>query len=270
MSDATQPYDPIAESPIAESRAQFIAPPQSQYQGCLYGCLFVVGAAIALTVCAGIGGYWLLSGQVEKYTSATPAELPSVDYTDEQFEALEARVDAFAEAVEQGETPAEDLELSAEELNALISQDEDMKGRVFIRIEDGQVSGDISIPTDPLPGGNGRFFNGSATLDVSMEAGVLIVTLADAEVNGEALPQQFVDAMANENLAKEAYKNAETAEVLRRFEEISVSGDKILLKMRREESNADDSLEPEPQTLDSPDEALKMKRNTENSFATER
>lgn len=235
MSDVNQPqpYDPT-QVPGAQQ--------PSSSRGCLYGCLFVLAAGVGLMLCAGIGGFLIIRGQVEKYTSAMAADLPTVEYTPEQFEQLEARVEAFTELLESGETPEADLELSAEELNALLTRDEQMRGRVFVRIEDGHVTGDVSIPTDGIPGGNGRFFNGSASLDVSMDEGVLIVTLADAELNGEKLPQEFVDVMANENLAKEAYKNVESAKMLRKFENIAVEGDKIVLKLRRPESTEDDPV----------------------------
>jgi len=229
MSQAHQPYDPA----VPPQHPPDYEPRKSR--GCLYGCLSIAGAAVALTLCAGIGGYWLVTSQVKKYTSETPVDLPVVEYTEEQIDSLETRIENFTDAMDAGQTPDQDLELTAEEINALIGNDEDLRGRVFVRIANGEVSGDVSIPADFVPGGKGRYFNGSATVDVSMEGGVLIVTLVDADVNGKKLPDEITDALANENLAKEVYKNKEHAEVLRKFEKISVEGDKILLKVRRPE-----------------------------------
>ncbi|MEO8496414.1 MAG: hypothetical protein ABI614_15205, partial [Planctomycetota bacterium] len=98
--------------------------------------------------------------------------------------------------------------------------------------QDGEVIGDVSIPVDFLPGGKGRFFNASATFNVTLENGVLIVTLKDANVKGEKLPQQFIDAMGKENLAKDAYKDPEVAATLSRIESLSIEHDKIILKPR--------------------------------------
>jgi hypothetical protein len=226
MSSISNEYQPAPET-VPQPQ------PPRKSRGCLYGCLFVLFSGIALLVCAGVGGYWWVSTQVQKYTSATPAELPSVELPAEQMSGLESRVNAFSDAIESGEAPPEDLVLTADEINALIGKQEQLRGKVFVRIKDGQVSGDLSIPTDPIPGGKGRYFNGSASFNVSMEEGVLIVTLADAEVNGERVPPQAIEALSKENLAREAYKDAKTAEVLRRFESISVEDDKIILKVRQ-------------------------------------
>ena len=225
-----------------ETQPEPAPPPQKSSRGCLYGCLFVVFSGIALLVCAGVGSYWWISNQVEKFTSATPAELPTVDYDPEELAELEKRVDTFTEAFDRGEIPPDDLVLTAEEINALIGKDEDMRGKVFVKIEDGQVSGDVSIPVpEVIPGGEGRYFNGSGSFEVSMNGGVLIVTMTDGEVNGERLPQEAIDALARENLAKGVYDNPDAAKTLRQFESVSIEDDKIILKVRREKETTDEA-----------------------------
>jgi hypothetical protein len=209
---------------------------------------------VALVLCAGIGGYWFVSNQVAKYTSETPVKLPTVEFTPEQLVELEDRLARFKTTIDEGNTPEEDLVLTAEEINALIGKEEKLRGRVFVKIEDGQVTGDLSVPTDVLPGGKGRFFNGSATFDVSMEGGVLIVTLADAEVNGEPVPQQVVDGMSRENLAKDLYKDPQNAKFIRRVESVSVEDDKIILKFRRDETTAEETTAEQTETGSTPSE----------------
>ena len=213
-------------------------------RGCLYGCLAVGVLILGTFICGGFAVYFFIAGQVEKYTAATATELPAVEYTEEQLESLHARIDTFKEAVE-GDEQAEDLVLTAEEINALINEEEKMRGRAHVDIKDDVVIGDISIPTDSLPGGKGRFFNASATFDVSLERGVLIVTLNSAEVKGEPVPEEFMEAMRKENLAKDVYKDPENAKVLSRFESIEIVDDKIILRLKREEesSDTDDSSE---------------------------
>ena len=212
------------------------ATPKSS-RGCLYGCLIVGGIMIAGVLCAGIGGYMFVKGQVEKWTSATPVEIPVVEYTPEQLAELEKRIESFGEAAEGGDSDATELVLSAEEINAWLSKDENLKGNVFVRIEDGQVSADVSVPLNevPIPGTKGRYFNGSASVDVSMEGGVLVVTMTDAEVNGERLPEDFIQGMSQQNLAQDVYKNPDNAKMLRRFDDIRIEGDKLHLKLREQE-----------------------------------
>jgi hypothetical protein len=188
---------------------------------------------LLLTVGGGFAGYWWLQGQVNKWTSDTPADLPIVEYSEEEIQEIKDRVETFQETVDEGDTP-EQLVLTAEEINALISEEEDFKGRVYVRLEDGKISGDVSIPTDFLPGGEGRYFNASATFNASLDNGVLIVTLVDAEVKGERVPAPFIEGMSQENLAKDVYKDPEVAQTLRRFESMRIEDDKIILIPRRQ------------------------------------
>ncbi|QEF97400.1 hypothetical protein Mal15_14400 [Stieleria maiorica] len=210
-------------------------PPQSSGSGngCLWGCLIAGGLFIGSILCAGFGGYWFLSNQIAKYTSDTPVQLPTVEYSEEELAKLDARVESFRDKLDAGETPEEDLILTADDINALISSNEDLKGKVYVKIENDQVEGDVSFPLDKLPMGKGRYFNGSATFNVSMDGGVLIVTVDQAEVNGEPVPEQFMEGMRQENLAKDVYKDPDNARFMSRFEDIRVEGDKFILRVKR-------------------------------------
>ena len=211
--------------------------PKSSCGCCAWGCLVMFLLVVFVVVGGGLGTYWWLQGQVTKYTADTAADLPVVELPEEELAEVQGRVDNFKETIEAGETP-EDLVLTAEELNALITKEEKLRGKVYVTIEDGEVGGEVSIPADAFPGGKGRFFNASAKFDVSLENGVLIVTLADAEVKGQKLPQQFIDTMGKENLAKDMYKDPEMAKTLGRIESISIEHDKIVLKPRAAMSDA--------------------------------
>lgn len=213
---------------------QYQPPTQNSNKGCLWGCLIAGGLIVAAVLCAGFGLYFFLTGQVEKYSSPTPVELPSVEYTDEEMAALESRIQTFREKLDAGETPEEDLELTADDINAMINANKDLKGKAFVDIEDDQVKGKVSIPLDGVPGGSGRYFNGSASFNVSMEGGVLIVTVDQAEVKGEPVPEQFLAPLRQENLAKDIYKDPENAKFMRQFEDIRIEDNKILLRVKRD------------------------------------
>jgi hypothetical protein len=219
--DQLNPYEGDTGEPVKKS----------SFGCCLWSCLTITLFTILAFVAAGIGGYFWLTSTVEQYTSATPDTLPQVQLTEEQVVDLEARVESFQQSVKQGEEPQQ-LVLTADDLNALIQQDEQLKGRVHVVIQDGQIAGRISIPADMIPGGKGRYFNASATFDVSVENGVLIVTCSDAEVKGEKLPSAFIEGLKQENLAKDAYKNPEFADLLRRIERLEVQDDKVLIQSR--------------------------------------
>lgn len=245
--------------------------PASQGRGCFFwGCLVTAILFLVLLVGIPVALYFTAKHYVNKYTSDTAAEIAVVELPEEELEALKARFDTFNNALEAGEQP-EDLELTAEEINALINENPDFKERAFVRIQDGQVGGDISIPTDQFPGGGGRFFNASADFDVSMEGGVLIVTLADATVNGTPLPQPFLDTMEQENLAKDLYDDAETAEVLRKFESVEIKENRILLKAKpvAEEPTADTEADTETDSEAAPEPVTEVEAGDEESVEQE-
>ncbi|WP_404310807.1 hypothetical protein [Neorhodopirellula lusitana] len=130
-----------------------------------------------------------------------------------------------------------ELVLTANEINALINSEEELRKRVFVRIEDGRLFGTISIPTDMVPGGSGRYLNADGEFDVSMKDGILVVRLVDASVKGERIPDEILEGFSQGNLAKDAYKDTKNAEILRKFESIEVKDDSIILKLKTPESD---------------------------------
>lgn len=244
---------------FSASDPRFDEQPQSPVQtrersggrGCFFwGCLTLALVFLALLIGILLALYFTAKHYINKYTSDAPMEIAVVELSEEEIDALKGRFEAFEASIKEG-GEAQDLEVSAEEINALIAEDEDLKGRVLVRISDGRVGGDISFPMDDLPGGGGRYLNATADFDVSMEGGVLMVTLADATVNGSPLPQPVMQQLSGQNLAKDAYKDRENAEVLRKFESIEVVGDKIILKARPKPP-----AEPVAAEIESMDEAV--------------
>lgn len=220
---ANESYDPFYEEPTRKSGCG----------GCLlWGCLISALLGLLLLVGIPVAGYFAIKHYVNKYTTDKPAAVEVVKLEEQELLELQNRFESFEAAVKEGAGPP-DFEVTARELNGLINSNEELKGRVFVRIADGQVGGDLSFPADALPGGGERFFNATADFKVSLDGGVLIVTLADATINGVQLPKQALDALASENLAKDAYKDPDTAKLLRRFESLEIIGDRIVLKAKR-------------------------------------
>ena len=160
-------------------------------------------------------------------------QLPKVEMPEEQRKALKDRVEAFRKAVNAG-TPIEPLVLTSDDLNVLISENEDLKGSIYVTVEGDEVKGKVSFPLDKLNVGmvRGRYLNGEADLKASLKDGVLIVTLDSIEVNGKKPPEEFLQGMRQQNLAKDAYKDQETANMMRKLESLEIKDGKIILKVR--------------------------------------
>ncbi|MFO0890522.1 MAG: hypothetical protein U0790_15440 [Isosphaeraceae bacterium] len=207
-------------------------------RGCFfYGCVIASILAALLLIALAVGAFFFmrfLSGVVDEWTSPSPMELPRVQIPEEDRQSVRRRVDEFRKAVESG-TADEPLVLSSDNLNALIEENEDLRGKIFARIEGDKLKARVSIPLDRLGVGmlRGRYLNGEAELKASLSQGVLVVTLDSVEVNGKRLPENLLQELRDQNLAKDAYNNPRHAGLIRRFESLEIKDGRIILKPRQ-------------------------------------
>ena len=231
---------------IAPPPATPAAEPAKQ-RGCFfYGCITV----LVLTVLVGIAGFFLVryglnkfTAFVEQYTETTPMTLESVEMSKADYQQLDKRVTAFADAVNARKaTPP--LVLTENEINALIANNpawRSLKGKVYVTIEGDQIKGKVSIPMDDLaqaPGLSrlkGRYLNGSAALKVSLTNGVLAVTILSLEVKGQSPPPPVMAQLQTINFAQNSAQDPKTQEMIGRFESIEVKDGKITIKVSAKE-----------------------------------
>lgn len=211
------------------------SPPARKGRGCLfYGCLTCVVLVLLAAVLA-IVTVRFVKNQVNAYTDAQPMKLPKVEMTDAEFEKLDERVKSFGDAMERGK-PAEPLILTERDINALIAKTtaaKELADKVYVSVNGNEVKGQVSIPLSRLGWlGKGRYLNGEATFNVSLENGVLIVTAREIRVKGKPLPETFMSQLRHENLAKDAYKDEKNAEAIRKLESIQVQESQVVIKAR--------------------------------------
>ena len=211
------------------------SPPPRKGRGCLfYGCLTCVVLLLILAVLA-VVAIRFVKNQVNAYTDSQPMKLPRVEMTDAEYQQLDERVKAFGDAMEKGK-PAEPLILAERDINALIVKAANLKelaDKVYVSVNGNEVKGQVSIPLSRLGWlGKGRYLNGEATFNVSLENGVLIVTAREIKVKGKPLPESFMSQWRHENLAKEACKDPKSAEAIRKLDSIQVQESQVLIKAR--------------------------------------
>jgi hypothetical protein len=205
-------------------------------RGCFfYGCL----AAVVMVIVGLIGGYlgvrYFVNKLVNTYTDTAPLAIPTVETTQAEADALLERVRVFKNALAGG--TAQPLAIGTRELNTLIafSPDfKDLKGKAYVDIEGDRLRGQISLPLDQLPflGAKGRYLNGEASLKASLENGILVVTLDSLKVKGKDAPAEVLAALRKENLAKDIYRNPDTAKILGLLETIEIKDDKLTIRPR--------------------------------------
>ena len=203
------------------------------FYGCVIASVLAVLLIIALAVLAYIGMRFF-SGFVEEWSSPAPAELPKVQVSEEERKSVRERVDAFRKALEEG-TATNPLVLTSDDLNALIEENSDLRGRLFARVEGDKLKAQISFPLEKLLKIGmlkGRYLNGEAELKASLSEGILEVIMETLEVNGKRPPERFLSELRKQNLAKDAYENPKNVEMIRRFESLEIKDGKIILKPR--------------------------------------
>jgi hypothetical protein len=201
--------------------------------GCFfYGCIIASILAVLFVILLGVIMFFawrFFMGVVNDYTSTTPRELPKLEMPDEQRQTVKKRFDDFRQAVNDGK-PTDTLVLTSDDINALIEEDPDLRGRAHVKIEGDEVKGEISLPLDNV-GLKGRYLNGEAEVKASLTNGVLIVTLDSVEVNGKKVPEQLMQQFRQQNLVQNFYKDQKNAEMMRRLEKLEIKDGKITLKV---------------------------------------
>jgi len=218
-------------------------PPKKR--GCLfYGCLTLTILAV-LVVVMGLVGFFVVRGMynraVNEYTSTTPQAIESVAYTPAELDALQARMKQFQKALDQGKA-GEELVLNAKDLNILIAEEptvKDLKGKLFVMIEDDRIKGKVSIPLRDIGWFklSGRYLNGLAAFRVALEGGKLDVRLEEVEVNGKPLQNSrllgpIVTEMKNKNLAEDYQRDTRQSDNIRKFDTIQIKDGKVILKTK--------------------------------------
>jgi len=150
---------------------------------------------------------------------------------------LEQRVGEFGTAAEAGEKPAP-LVLTSDDLNALIANHPSwrlIRGKVYVSMQDDQVTGDIALPLDDfvehiprMSRLEGRYLNGTATLRVVLVDEILVVSLRSLKIKGEELPSELMDELRKRNLVDKSQANAITD----KLESIEVKDGKLTIKAR--------------------------------------
>lgn len=204
---------------------------------CFYGCL----GMLLITVLGGLGiffgGRMMLNQFRDKYTDVAARDLPTVEYTQEDADALTDRITAFRDAMEKGEETGP-LELDTRDLNILIAEKLgaptgggiDLSDAVYLEIVDDLIRAEISLPLDFLPLWKDRFINASGSVSAEISNGRLGVYVQELEVRGEAFPQAVMDNLSQENLAADAVsQNPELRDGLADIEELVIRDGKIII-----------------------------------------
>jgi len=200
------------------------------------GCLFFGGLAAVVLVVVLLGiylGYRYAKGIVNQLTDTKPMSLPSVHLAQAQMFQLHDRVATFQDAVRDEESTSP-LELSADELNALIETDPALaalKNHVYVSIDGSQLRAQISFPAEDLglDALRGRYINASGVFDATLTNEQLRITAESLTAKGKPVPRHVMRRIAGQNLAAKFNENPRAATGLKKLQSIEVKNGKLII-----------------------------------------
>ena len=201
-------------------------------RGCLFwGCMGCGGVGVLAIIVAIVLGVLAKRG-LETYTAEEAIEIPVLQLTDEQAEAMAQHHQALYDGIasRDGKTYI----LTADDLNNWIMEEEDLglAGNLYVYIEEDTIRADASLPLDEFFGLTDRYLNGKIEFTIEYADGRLDIHIKDVLVNEELLPEKFLEGIRSENLAEDMNADPEFEEKMKNVESIEVKDGKIYLTVK--------------------------------------
>lgn len=167
-------------------------------RGCLILLVFLIVLAIACF--AGVywglhrhsalfyGNYWLAK---TRSIAEAPTAVPGFNASNQQIQLIQERWQDFEQKTRAGQ-PAE-IELSADDINALIATSDDVRGKVFASIDGDQLRLQASLPIGGVLGRPGYYFNGDVIIELKGAQSLDSPRLSRITINGEQVPTDFLN-----------------------------------------------------------------------------
>ncbi|HEX8280360.1 MAG TPA: hypothetical protein VF551_03200 [Chthoniobacterales bacterium] len=208
-----------------------MTPPPRRAAGCFgIGCLSFAGFFLFLGVAFVGGGIWAVHHLRQNYSSTAPLSLAQLNAAPEDEsarddapfneqetavptppalesapvpppprppranrsgEAVERRWKAFERAARRGERAR--IELTDDEINALLTNDPDLRGKALVDIRGNVGHVRVSIPLDKLVFMGGRYLNGEATVESSPDGDPAKARISNILIGNQPMADDFLD-----------------------------------------------------------------------------
>ena len=178
------------------------APPRRKGLGCFArGCLIVLIFAIVLAIAGFAGLYWGLHRNSALFYGSywlaktrslaeAPTSVPIFSASDQQIQLVQERWEDFQQKTRAGQ--AAEIELSADDINALIATSEGTRGKVFVSIDGNLLRLQASVPIGGFLGRPGYYFNGEVVIELQGAQSLDNPQFSRIAINGEQVPTDFL------------------------------------------------------------------------------
>ena len=213
--------------------------------GCMaFGCLLTV----VLFSLGGLGAYFgvktLIDSAVYKYTEPYQRDLTKTFLSAQESLDVTDKLEQFAKSMSGGDG-AEDLELSAKDINYLISNSNEplfreLRNKVYVELDGGTLKTEISVPLDGtgMKDLQGRYLNGAAEIALGVkENGEFEIDLKAIDANGFRIPDAALKAFKQQtDFMDRIFKHPRFAKYSKYIEKVDIDGDKLTLKVKKGKS----------------------------------
>jgi len=180
------------------------APPRREGLGCFgRGCLILLVFVMVLAIACFAGMYWGLHRHSALFYGSywmaktrslaeAPTPVPEFNASNQQIQLVQERWQEFEQKTRAGQSA--EIELSADEVNALVATSEDVRRKVFVSIDRDQLRLQTSVPIGQFFGRPGYYFNGDVIIE--LEGAQPLdgpPRFRRITINGEQVPTDFLD-----------------------------------------------------------------------------
>jgi hypothetical protein len=177
--------------------------PPKKGMGCFArGCLILVVFAIVLAIACVAGLYWgfqrhsaIVHGiywLAKTHSIAeAPARVPEFAASEEQIQRVHERWRDFEQKIRAGQ-PAQ-IELTADDLNSLITANRAARWRAFVSIQDNRLRLQASVPLGEFFGRSNYYFNGDIMVELNGAQSLEHPQLSRIIVNNKPVPRDLLN-----------------------------------------------------------------------------
>jgi hypothetical protein len=165
-------------------------PPQKGTGCCAKGCLILIAFLILLAIAFAAGTYFAVRYLRAEYFPAEHIRLPASVSTPEDQQAVRARWEAFEAAARAHESAR--IELTADDLNALIASEPALHGKAQVSIENDVGHLRVSIPLDAVRWLRGHYVNAECTVQSSPDGDPAAARVTSIFVNGRPMGDELL------------------------------------------------------------------------------
>jgi hypothetical protein len=174
------------------ANATWIEPPPPQRGlGCFgKGCLILLVFFILLGLAFVAGTYVALRYLRSEYFPATQVQLPTGSATEDEQQSVRSRWDAFEKAARAHR--AARIELTANDLNALIASEPDLRGKASVSIDNDVARLQVSIPLGDVRWLKGHYLNAECTVQSEIGGNPADARVTSIVVNGRPVGEDVL------------------------------------------------------------------------------